>query len=126
MSCMWTPIVSSRPVCAGVETFSGNGTPSDSKSSLVTAGAPPGICPVIGCADWPIGTSEQSAALPTRGLPARAGSVRQLLTPGYGCETGPGNQRSSTATGKLDVHGTNRSWYEVIPKWRVVSGLGTW
>ena len=37
-----------------------------------------------------------------RGLPAAPGRCGSCDTPGYGCETGPGNQRSSIATGKLD------------------------
>ena len=34
-----------------------------------------------------------------RGSPASSGSARQFDTPGYGCDTGPGYQRSVIATG---------------------------
>src|SRR3954449_2670654 len=90
--------------------------PSDSKEAVDTPGKP-GTCEMTGDRVSPAGTSSQSGRPTTgrRGLPCSAGSVRHELTPGYGCETGPGNQRSSIATGNLDIHGTKRSWYEVPP-----------
>src|SRR3954453_2314781 len=43
-----------------------------------------------------------------RGSPASSGSERQFDTPGYGCEAGPGYQRSVICTGKDCVNGTKR------------------
>src|SRR3954451_23108286 len=108
-ACMCTPTVSSRPVVAGVETFSGNGTPSASKSSLDSPGLlPPSV--VIGDSESPHGASTHSGTPLARGSPASAGSGRDEDTPGYGGDTGPPNQRSSIATGKSLIHGMKRSW----------------
>ncbi len=80
--------------------------------SVVTPGVLNGSAPVTGISDDPAGTSWQSGRPTTgiRGSPASAGSVRHEDTPGYGCETGPGYQRSSIATGKSRIQGTKRSW----------------
>src|SRR5436190_3642884 len=91
--------------------------PSDSNVSVERPGNAGPSCEMTGDSELPAGTSSQSGRPTTgrRGLPCSAGSVRQELTPGYGCETGPGNQRSSMVTGKRDIHGMKRSWYEVPP-----------
>src|SRR5438309_9104126 len=104
------------------------GIPSASKSLVESPGdAPPSV--VTGDSEVPHGMSWQSGSPTTgrRGSPWNAGSVRHDETPGYGWETGPGNQRSSIATGKSDIHGTKRSWYE-LPPYGVgcVSGFGRW
>src|SRR3954447_16765814 len=103
--------------------------PSASKSSVDRPGNAPPVWLVTGDSDEPAGISSQSGRPTTgrRGLPCSAGSVRHDETPGYGCETGPPNQRSSIATGKSLIHGMKRSWYEV-PPYGVgrSSGLGCW
>src|SRR5213082_1813595 len=100
--------------------------PSASKVSVERPGLlPPSV--VTGCSESPHGMSWQSGRPTTgrRGSPWNAESVRHEETPGYGCETGPGNHRSSIATGKSDIHGTNRSWYDVPPSGvGLVSGFG--
>src|SRR3954447_2376667 len=47
-----------------------------------------------------------SPATGSLGSPASSGSVRQFDTPGYGCDTGPGYQRSVIATGNDVMNGT--------------------
>src|SRR3954470_14698765 len=90
--------------------------PSASKVSVEIPGVlPPSV--VTGCSELPHGMSMQSGSPTTgrRGSPWNAESVRHDETPGYGCEAGPGNQRSSMATGKSVIHLMKRSWYEVPP-----------
>ena len=52
-------------------------------------------------ADWPVPWQSGSPTIGACGLPSKIWSVRQLETLGYGCDTGPGNQRSTICTGKL-------------------------
>src|SRR5207302_10720405 len=80
----------------------------------------PGVEPtsvVTGCSEPTHGMYCQSGTPTTgrRGSPWNAESVRHEETPGYGCEIGPGNHRSSIATGKSDIHGTKRPAYGVPP-----------
>src|SRR3954468_6263738 len=79
------------------------------RSSVVTPGSiggfgsstglsTPNTSAIESSTPWPL-LQSGSPATGMRGSPASSGSARQFDTPGYGCETGPGYQRSVIATG---------------------------
>src|SRR3954463_16227456 len=99
--------------------------PAPCRSSVVMPGSIGGFGSSTGLSTPNTSASESSApwallqsGSPTtgsRGSPASSGSARQFDTPGYGCDTGPGYQRSVIATGNEVANGTNRAGGSGVP-----------